>query len=218
MSEITYFEELVQLLIAAAFGGVIGVERQIQGQNAGFRTQLLVCLGSCLFTILSVHFYEIYGKVADPARISAQIVVGIGFLGAGAILRHGEYIRGLTTAATLWAVSAIGIAVGLGEYSLATFATFLALGNLIILKQIEHILPQHKYCTVTVKLKGTEELNINELVAGYDIKVISSKFDLFKERNTIEQKIALRYKKSSRFAEFIAVLKANPDLIELSVS
>lgn len=218
MLEINNLEPFLKLLIAATFGGLIGVERQIQGQTAGFRTQLLVCLGACLFTIVSIRFHEIYGGTGDPARISAQIVVGIGFLGAGAILRHGEYVRGLTTAATLWAVSAIGIAVGLGEYPIASFATFLALANLIVLKHVEHLLPQDRYSTITIKLRGADELDMEKLAQGYGIKVLGSKTDFSKEKGIIEQKISLRYKKSSKFKEFIAGIKKIPNLIELSVS
>lgn len=211
-------ENFLKLLIAAALGGLIGIERQIGGQYAGFRTQLLVCLGSCLFTIASVHVYKVHGAYTDPARIAAQIVVGIGFLGAGAILRHGNYIRGLTTAATLWMVSAIGMAVGFGEYLMAGFATFLVLVNLAILKNIEDVLPTNRYSSLTIKIRGAEELKIADMVKGYNIKIVETKFRFMKEQNIIEQEVSLRYKDYDQLTKFLKVIKEIPNLIELHIS
>jgi putative Mg2+ transporter-C (MgtC) family protein len=213
-----HLENFLKLLIAATFGGLIGIERQIGGQTAGFRTQLLVCLGSCLFTIASIHVYKIYGAYTDPGRIAAQIVVGIGFLGAGAILRHGISIRGLTTAATLWIVSAIGMAVGFGEYITAGFATFLVLVNLAVLKNIEDILPKNRYSILIIKIKGTEELKIMEFINGYNIRVLDAKIKFMKEQNIVEQEVSIRYKDYAQLTEFLRVLKNIPDLIELHIS
>ena len=122
-------ESLLRLALAAALGGLIGVEREIREREAGLRTHMLVALGSALFTIVSAYgFHDLLatgGPVirADPTRIAAQIVTGIGFLGAGAIIREGLSVRGLTTAATLWGVAAIGMAAGAGYYSAALFGT-----------------------------------------------------------------------------------------------
>jgi putative Mg2+ transporter-C (MgtC) family protein len=114
---------LLRLLMAAAFGAVVGLERELSGQRAGLRTHLLVGLGACLFTEGSAFGFSYLAHlptsaklVADPSRIAAQIVSGIGFLGAGAIIRYGLNVRGLTTAATLWAVAALGLAIALGLY------------------------------------------------------------------------------------------------------
>jgi putative Mg2+ transporter-C (MgtC) family protein len=107
----------VRLIVAAALGALIGMEREIHGHPAGIRTHMLVALGSALFTVLSIHgFGQGPGTGIDPTRIAAQIVTGIGFLGAGAILKDGIVIRGLTTAASLWATAAVGLAAGAGEY------------------------------------------------------------------------------------------------------
>jgi putative Mg2+ transporter-C (MgtC) family protein len=107
----------VRLLIAAALGAVIGVEREIHGHPAGMRTHLLVALGSAIFTELSIYgFGGLTSTPLDPSRVAAQIVSGIGFLGAGAIIKDGASIRGLTTAASLWATAAIGLGAGAGEY------------------------------------------------------------------------------------------------------
>jgi putative Mg2+ transporter-C (MgtC) family protein len=129
-------ESLLRLALAAALGGLIGVERELREREAGLRTHMLVALGSALFTIASAYGFHAFlasGQSvvrADPTRIAAQIVTGIGFLGAGAIIRQGLSIRGLTTAATLWVVAAIGLAAGAGYYSAAVFTTALVLLSL----------------------------------------------------------------------------------------
>lgn len=123
----------VRLLIAAALGAAVGAEREIHNHPAGIRTHMLVALGSGLFTVLSVHgFLGTGGNTApvDPTRIAAQIVSGIGFLGAGAILKDGVVIRGLTTAASLWATAAVGMAAGAGEHVLALVSTVIILVSL----------------------------------------------------------------------------------------
>jgi putative Mg2+ transporter-C (MgtC) family protein len=124
---------LLRLSVAAALGGAIGVERELRERQAGLRTHLVVCVGSALFTIVSAYGFRDFlvhgGSLVrtDPTRIAAQIVSGIGFLGAGAIIRQGLSVRGLTTAATLWLVAAIGMASGAGYYDAAVIATLGAL-------------------------------------------------------------------------------------------
>lgn len=106
---------IIRLFLSALLGALIGVERETHGRPAGLRTHILVCVGSTLFTICS---YLIAGANGDPGRITAQIVTGIGFLGAGTIIHQGSVVRGLTTAASVWTVAAIGVGVGIGGYSL----------------------------------------------------------------------------------------------------
>jgi putative Mg2+ transporter-C (MgtC) family protein len=126
-------ESLLRLALAAVLGGLIGVERELREREAGLRTHLLVALGSALFTIVGAYgFHDFLNSGAsvvraDPTRIAAQIVTGIGFLGAGAIIRQGLSVRGLTTAATLWVVAAVGLAAGAGYYSVAVITTALVL-------------------------------------------------------------------------------------------
>lgn len=210
-------EELFKLILAATFGGLVGIERQIQGQTAGFRTQLLVCLGSSLFTISSIRFFEIYGKIVDPARISAQIVVGIGFLGAGAIIKHGDYVRGLTTAATLWVVSAIGLAVGLGEYNLSTFATFLTLINLIILKKLENILPQDNYSSLEIEYEGFETSDIHSFSKKFSIEIVSLKESFDRDDNKSIITVTLKYKNNNQIKSLLNVLKNEPGLKKIVI-
>jgi putative Mg2+ transporter-C (MgtC) family protein len=116
-------------------GAVIGFERELHRQPAGFRTHSLVAVGSALFTIISAYGFA--GPSVDPTRIAAQIVSGIGFIGAGTILQHRGNIRGLTTAASLWSVAAIGMAAGAGMLAIAIIGTFLILVVLSVLDRIE---------------------------------------------------------------------------------
>jgi putative Mg2+ transporter-C (MgtC) family protein len=143
---LSWEEELLRVAVAAALGGAVGLERELRDREAGFRTHMLVAVGSALFTLVSAYGFRDFlvhgGSVvrADPTRIAAQIVTGIGFLGAGAIIRQGLSIRGLTTAATLWVVAAIGLAAGAGYYSAAVITTLLALFSLGPLRGAAHVL------------------------------------------------------------------------------
>jgi putative Mg2+ transporter-C (MgtC) family protein len=136
-------EALLRLLIAAGLGGAIGLERELRDHEAGFRTHLLVSLGACVFTLVSAYawsdwtFSQKTGTVFDPTRIAAQIVTGIGFLGAGAILRNEADVRGLTTAASTWVVAAIGMAAGFRLYVVAVAAAVMVLASLVIVRVIE---------------------------------------------------------------------------------
>lgn len=134
-----YLETLIKLILACLLGGIVGFEREHMNRPAGFRTHILVCVGSALIMITSQYIFEMYSGRAniDPARLGAQVVSGIGFLGAGTIIRDGFNVRGLTTAASLWAVSAVGIAVGTGFYEGAIMSTALIFLTLILLKKIE---------------------------------------------------------------------------------
>jgi putative Mg2+ transporter-C (MgtC) family protein len=133
---LSWEEALLRIVIAAALGGAVGLERELRDHDAGFRTHMLVAIGSALFTIVSAYAFRDFlvggGSVvrADPTRIAAQIVTGIGFLGAGAIIRQGLSVRGLTTAATLWVVAAIGMAAGAGYYGGAVITTAVVLISL----------------------------------------------------------------------------------------
>jgi putative Mg2+ transporter-C (MgtC) family protein len=131
--------ELIQrLLLAAVLGGILGFEREMRQKSAGLRTNMLIAIGSALFTLMS---YELAADgFGDPGRIAAQIVTGIGFLGAGAIMRTDAGIHGLTTAATIWVNAAVGVAAGGGEYHLAFIATAVTLGVLLILQPLERFL------------------------------------------------------------------------------
>ena len=169
------WDALLRLSIAGALGGAVGFEREVRDREAGIRTHLLVSMGSALFTIDSAYgFHEFLvggGTIvrADPTRIAAQIVTGIGFLGAGAIIRDGLSVRGLTTAATLWLVAGVGMACGAGYYwpaVAATVLTIVALGPLRIVahRTVERMKPEEKRLTVEL----AEGQPIGEFLATLD--------------------------------------------------
>ncbi|MCX7921161.1 MAG: MgtC/SapB family protein [Clostridia bacterium] len=137
-----YIAIVVRLLIACILGGIIGYERENMHRPAGFRTHILVCVGSALVMVTSEFIFKRYSSQVnmDPARLGAQVISGIGFLGAGTIIREGFNVKGLTTAASLWAVSCVGIAAGIGFYEGAIVATVLIYLTLIVLKRMERYL------------------------------------------------------------------------------
>ncbi len=146
----------VRLLLAALLGGLVGFERERHNRPAGLRTHILVCVGAALVMMVSVFGFagdEIQG---DQARIAAQVVSGIGFLGAGTILRQGSAIRGLTTAASLWVVAAVGLAVGIGMYMAATFATVLVLAALFALTRVESFMARGR-CKKSLWIRAVDQ-------------------------------------------------------------
>jgi putative Mg2+ transporter-C (MgtC) family protein len=145
-----WFEILLRLVLALVLGGLIGLERESVEKPAGFRTHILVTVGAALFTLISKEGF--FGSGADPARIASNIVVGIGFLGAGTIWRSGVTVLGLTTAATLWTAAAIGTGVGAGFYLGAVAATALVMLVLIPFKALERYLPRRGLATVELVL------------------------------------------------------------------
>src|SRR5919197_805784 len=125
----------LKLLLAALLGGIIGIEREIRDKPAGLRTNILICVGSTLFMSISTKAAQMLG--GDPTRIAAQIISGIGFLGAGAVLHSHGFVMGLTTAATIWVVAVVGMALGSGMYLVAVFATAMSLITLYLLSFVE---------------------------------------------------------------------------------
>ena len=137
---IVEWEMAIRLLMSCILGGLIGYEREAHRKTAGLRTHILVSIGSCLIMILSIKIYEsVQGFTnADPTRLAAQVVSGIGFLGAGSIIKDGPSVKGLTTAASLWVVSGVGLAVGSGYYMGALMTTGLVFLTLTILSRFEN--------------------------------------------------------------------------------
>ncbi len=174
-------ELLVRLGLAALLGGIIGLERELSGKPAGFRTNLLICVGAAVLTDLSLHIGASVppGKVADPGRIAAQIVSGIGFLGAGTIIQARGGVHGLTTAATIWVVAAIGMTAGAGLYVEAVSTTALVLLALVVLGWVEtRFLPSQERLLHVTADDDTDTLALVEAVldegglqvAGVDVE------------------------------------------------
>jgi len=138
---ISLTEMSLRLLLALVLGGLIGLERELGGHSAGFRTHILVCLGSAIIVLLSMYGFAAFAAEPnvrlDPARLAAQVISGVGFLGAGTILRNGFGVTGLTTAASLWVSAAIGLSAGAGFYYGAVIGTFLVVISLFVLNKVE---------------------------------------------------------------------------------
>lgn len=155
-------EVLIRLAVAAGLSGVIGFEREVAHKNAGLRTHMLVGLGAGVFTLLSLEFPR--SPVSDPARIAAQIVTGVGFLGAGAIFRSGLAVRGLTTAAGLWLAAAVGMAAGAGEYFMAGVATVIAVAVLYVVGVGQWLVRGRREQAVTViRIRVSEPALVDEV-------------------------------------------------------
>ena len=172
---ITDSELFFRLTLAAVLGGIIGYERQSRRKSAGLRTNMLVCLGSCLIMIMSQDIYSVVeGKTnADPARLVAQVVSGIGFLGAGAIMKEGLTVTGLTTAACLWVVAGVGIAVGGGYYVAALFTSALVFVTLGALSRIdEWVMHEHNLAIIIHTLDNPGQIvNISDCLEDLHLKV-----------------------------------------------
>jgi putative Mg2+ transporter-C (MgtC) family protein len=132
-------EFLGRLVLAALLGGAIGAERELNDQPAGLRTHMLLTIGACLFTLISAYGFG-GGIGTDPSRLAAQIVTGIGFLGGGAIVRYGLTVKGVTTAASIWATASVGVAVGAGSYVLAIGGAVLVVSTLFGLRSVGNLL------------------------------------------------------------------------------
>src|SRR3954470_18259695 len=158
-------EAVFKLILAAVLGGLVGFERELRGREAGFRTNILVGLGCALLMIVSTRFASIpwlvegqYAINVDPARIAYGVMTGIGFLGAGAIIKHFNGVRGLTTAAGLWCVAAIGLSCGLGLYIVSIMAAGLVLGALALLNSVEKRLPRRRHRRLILRMPWNSAL------------------------------------------------------------
>jgi putative Mg2+ transporter-C (MgtC) family protein len=176
------YESVLRLMLAAALGGMIGLEREASGKPAGFRTNLLICLGAALIMELSIQVSGLAvdtGGRGDPGRIGAQIVSGIGFLGAGTILHFRGNVSGLTTAATLWVVAAIGMAVGARAYLEALGATGLVMFTLMLLGRVEDHLIPHRPTDRTISIvltgdaSGVARVETRLIELGFAVDTIS---------------------------------------------
>ena len=143
----------LRLVLAALLGGCIGIEREMREKPAGLRTNMLVCMGSTLFMTISLQLGTVFG---DYTRIAAQIITGIGFLGAGAVLHSHGFVLGLTTAATIWIVAGVGMAIGSGFYGTAVFATLLSIVTLTLMSYIEDRLQSHRVCSYALTVSNID--------------------------------------------------------------
>jgi putative Mg2+ transporter-C (MgtC) family protein len=190
-------ELLGRLLLAAVLGGAIGAERELNDQAAGLRTHMLLTIGACLFTLVSAYGFG-GGIGTDPSRLAAQIVTGIGFLGGGAIVRHGLTVKGLTTAASIWATASVGVAVGAGSYVLGIGGTVLIVGTLFGLRRVSNLLQRWGVSReefVLATAPGFDVKRVVELVRreGADLRGLEHQQDDEGDRVVLLVKLRPRY-------------------------
>ena len=208
----------VKLVLAALAGGAVGLEREKHGRPAGLRTHLLVALGACLMMVVSEAFPLKYGGFdtnsalrLDPARTAAQIVVGIGFLGAGVIIKEGVSVRGLTTAASLWLVAGLGMTFGIGLFLPGAMATGLALLSLVFLKKLEPLINKDRYLDIAVTASRRSGLQdeLEQLFTSRKLRItdVRSHIDLQHGEVTYEYILTQHRRRMGReLSEVIATL------------
>jgi len=184
-------------VLAAVLSGIVGFEREFHGRAAGFRTHILLCVGSTLIMLTSMHIFDLYaGKVnVDPARIAAGVITGIGFLGAGTIMHSKSAVRGLTTAASLWVVAGIGLAVGSGMYYGAILTTILTMVTLMLFSRLEHaMIRKDWYKTLVIETReGIDQLRaIREIVSNYRSDITDFVVDKARDNVNMILKIGLK--------------------------
>src|SRR5882672_4160325 len=228
MSSLSHSEMFLRLGMAFLAGFIVGWEREKHGRPAGLRTNILACVASAVAMVLSEVLFDRSAAVSatgswrpDPARLGAGILTGIGFLGAGTILRHENVIRGVTTAATLWFVTVIGLAFGSGQFSLGLLAFGIALVTLFVLPPFEKHIPSEWYptLTVTTALDALSEADLRKRIEalGPIVKSIKLNYDLDKKQKTIEYE--LRLKKAEVFdlsSKVVTNLTQCPGVVQVS--
>ena len=176
-TKITLESAIFKMILSFVAGGIMGFNREQQKHPAGFRTHILISLGSTLLMILSIYIPQTYFdfKNGDPGRIAAQVVSGIGFLGAGAILKLGTNVRGLTTAASIWLISAIGLTIGAGLYSISFITLLFAIFTLVVLERTEHKwFPQFHTKKIQIKFndKNFPDDDIKAILKDNNIQIL----------------------------------------------
>jgi putative Mg2+ transporter-C (MgtC) family protein len=207
------------LVMAVVLGGLIGLEREIHGHPAGMRTHIIVCVGSALITLVSTSIGDVNGGKGDPARLSAQIVSGIGFLGAGAILREGSSVRGLTTAASVWTTAGIGIALGADAFygELAVVATIIVLFTLWILNRVEdwiNLRFKRDY-PVVVTVRDTERAAADVLArfADHAVRIESIRFESGAAKHTREMHLRICPPRDFDRPRFLAEMSSQENVL-----
>jgi putative Mg2+ transporter-C (MgtC) family protein len=217
---------MLRLLFASFLSGLIGIEREVHGRSAGFRTHLLVGVATCLMMIVSEYYFKKYGGLSsnitvrmDPARVAAQIVVGIGFLGAGVIIKSGRMVRGLTTAACLWMVAGVGMAIGTGLYAPAVMVTLIAMFNLVFLKQIERLIKKDHFFTLIIQSSnsGESQKKFKDIIQENKMRIVNARI----ERDAATGKSRYEYIISTNRAfdqeSFISAFLVLPDIHKVNV-
>lgn len=222
-----YLTVTVRLMLAVLAGGVIGLERSYHGRPAGFRTHTLVCTASALLMLLLVFQQQILGDVpvetitVDPTRMAQGIMTGIGFLGAGVIMKEGLTIRGLTTAGSIWITAAIGIMIGTGLYFAAVLGTLIALGTLALFRWIESIMPALSFARLSIRFQRKEYMKeeaLKALLSEHGIHASSFNYTLNHEGRMFQYELTIKTKDLKNFTRLAERLDAMDNVYEFSLT
>ncbi len=222
-----YFEISFRLVAALFAGGLIGLERSHRGRPAGFRTHALVCLASSLLMLVTVYETHWFPQTAsarvilDPTRMAQGIMTGIGFVGAGAIIKEGFSVRGLTTAASIWITAAIGILTGIGFYFASAVGTVLALGTLSLFRWVEARLPTESYASFVVRFKrdaAVSEADLRKLVVDQGFSLYNMSYRLHGEVDVLEYRTVIRTMQPANLAKLARTLSADARVIEYRIA
>ena len=220
MIDATDWQMIMRLFLAALLGGIVGMERGSGDRPAGLRTHVLVCTGSALIMLVSIYAFDPQTYTRDPGRIAAQVVSGIGFLGAGTIVHEGLTVRGLTTAASLWMVAAIGLAVGSGMVLMGIISTVIMLITLVTFHGWEKRLPGNgsnarRYIRVIAKNNPNTMITILGYLGTHNVKVRTLNVKNNNIQGTIIIELYLKMSKDFNINEIIAGMNTLDDVISL---
>lgn len=219
---------LSRLLYALLAGGFIGLERTLHGREAGFRTHALVCVSSSLLMVLMTFQWQLIPAEyidtirTDPTRMAQGIMTGIGFLGAGVIIKEGLTVRGLTTAASIWMTATIGIVIGIGFYEAAIYATLITIIILSMFRWVESKVPSIKYAQLKVRFlrsnQYADEDALRDLINEHNIKFSETSYQLDDHGNAFTYNITLKTKNSDNLRRLADSLKAIEDVHEFKLT
>jgi len=218
---------LIHLLAALVSGGLLGIERSYHGRPAGFRTHTLVCLASSLLMLLTLYqsrWFIVFGgeRVSlDPTRMAQGIMTGIGFLGAGVIMKEGLSVRGLTTAASIWITAAIGILIGVGLYFPAFVTTALALGVLSVFRIIEAKIPTLFYAQLSLRFtraNAMDEDELREIIAAHGFSIANLSYRIVSEGQVFEYRMSIRSGHAEHARALAEHLRQQPLVLEFRLS
>jgi len=227
MTESIIYDTLVRLILALVAGGVIGLERSYNGRPAGFRTHSLVCMSSAMLMLLTVHQWELLSNApietirVDPTRMAQGIMTGIGFLGAGVIMKEQFTIRGLTTSASIWVTASIGILLGMGFYFPAFTATILAIGTLSMFRWLERSLPTLQLGTLSVRTLRKSQLHeedILDIVSYHNFTTSNRSYFAQDEGKYIRFEMTIHTRKDHSFKNLAETLVQMDEILEFSVT
>lgn len=218
---------LVHLLVAMVAGGLIGLERSYYGRPAGFRTHTLVCMASSLLMLVTIYQRDWFSGAmmetvrVDPTRMAQGIMTGIGFLGAGVIMKEGASIRGLTTAASIWITAAIGILAGVGFYSALMVVTILTLSTLTLYRLVEQQLPMLIYVHTSIRFhreKAMTEPEVRALMREYGFGISNLCYAVANDRHFFEYDLVIKTRKEDNMRRLSECLAENDAVIEYRIS